>query len=66
MDGWLGSLSQKVHLFAQEGRHSEPTGQGGERETTSAVNGGELQEILMLKMETASSMGSLISSGHSF
>lgn len=56
-----------MHQFAQEGRHSEPAGQGGEHETTSAVNGGELQQILMLKMETASSIGSLISSGgHSF
>lgn len=44
VNGWLESLSPKVHLFAQEGRYSEPSEQGGDHESTSVVNAGELRD----------------------
>ena len=48
------------------GERLASTGQGGDPETTSAVGSRELREILMLKMEAANCVASLIPSGHSF
>jgi len=58
-------MSQKVPLVCA-GERLASTGQGGDPETTSAVGSRELREILMLKMEAANCVASLIPSGHSF